>query len=122
MLIKKGNYPIAINKNFKGGEGEFKVEQILTQDQLGQAGSLFAWGTLEPGHSVGWHVHHGDTEICCCTAGSGVVIEEDGQPKPFCVGDVNIVPSGCGHEVRNTGDVPLTYVAAVLFPDRGETA
>lgn len=116
MLMKKGTYPVNVIEHMKGGEGEFLVEQILTPEQLGEAGRMFVWGTLEPGNTVGWHVHHGDAEVCCCVRGSGVVIDEDRQEKPFTVGDVNFVGDGCGHEIRNTGDEPLTYIAAVLYP------
>ena len=119
MLIQKGNFPVQVMEHFKDGEGRFTIEHILTQEQMGQSGRLFAWGTLESGHSVGWHVHHGDMEICCCVAGNGVVIEESGEPRPFGPGDVNVVPDGCGHEIRNTGSEPLTYVAVVLYPQKG---
>jgi len=119
MLLKKGQYPVTHAVNFKDGEGEFIIEKILTPEQLGDAGRLFAWGTLKPGHSVGWHVHEGDMEICCCVAGEGIVLDDDRQEKPFTVGDVNVVESGCGHEVRNTGDTDLVYVVAVLYPHKG---
>lgn len=122
MLIRKGAFPVQVTEHFKGGEGCFRMEHILSAEQMGQSGRLFGWGTLEPGHSVGWHVHHGDMEVCCCVSGNGVVIEEDGAAKPFEPGDVNVVPDGCGHEIRNTGSAPLTYLAVVLYPERREGA
>lgn len=117
MLMKAGTYPVQIIEKMKGGEGHFKVEHILSQDQMGQAGRLFGWGTLEPGHSVGWHVHQGDAEACCCISGQGIVVDGEGKEAAFEPGDVNFVPSGFGHEIRNTGNENLVYLVCVLYTE-----
>ena len=115
MVYKKGEYNTDIAKNFKGGAGEFRIEHILNQEQLGKSGRLFAWGTLKPGDSVGSHAHEKDVEVCCFVSGNGTV-KETGNEIPVGPGDVNFVGIGQEHEIVNTGDQDLVYIACVLFP------
>ena len=63
-VIKKGQYPVRYIEHMKGGQGRFEIEDILQTDEMHEKGRLFAIGTLEPGHSVGYHVHEEDMEIC----------------------------------------------------------
>ena len=98
-----------------GGSGRFVVEHLLRPEELGNHGRLFARGTLAPGHSVGYHVHEGDMELCWFLSGRGEVVEADGCPVPVGPGDCNFVPAGSGHAIRNTGTEDLVYLAVVLY-------
>lgn len=117
MIRKKNECPVAVNKNFKGGAGEFVVTHLATAEELEQAGRLYGCGRLEPGHSVGWHVHEGDAEICFFLRGSGTVKDADGMEYPVTAGDVHICPQGQGHAIYNSGTGPLVYTALVYYPN-----
>ena len=41
-------------------------------------------------------------------------IMENGTWQPVRAGDVTVTPDGCGHALRNTGSVPLEFVALIL--------
>jgi mannose-6-phosphate isomerase-like protein (cupin superfamily) len=116
MIRKRGSYPIEVIEKMRGGNGRFQVEHILSREELGRAGRMFALGTLKSGHSVGMHCHEDDMEVCCFVSGSGVVVEQDGTRQPVGPGDTNFVPRGASHEIVNTGDEELVYLACVLYP------
>jgi len=115
MIIKNGAYPVRIVEHMKGGDGQFVIEDILRPDEMHDKGRLFARGTLMPGHSVGYHVHEGDMEICFFLSGRGTVEDDNGEKTLVGPGDVNIVENGHGHMIRNTGEEPLKYLAVILF-------
>jgi len=117
MIIRNNEYPRSVDVKKRGGEGEFKVETILTKEEMGQSGRLFVRGTLEKGHSVGMHPHIGDIEVCYFLQGEGLVREDGGVENIVHAGDTNIVPSGCSHEIISIGDEPLVYLAVVVFPE-----
>jgi mannose-6-phosphate isomerase-like protein (cupin superfamily) len=116
MIRKRGSYPIENFDKMRGGNGRFQVEHILSREELGRAGRMFAFGTLQSGHSVGMHRHENDMEICCFVSGSGIVVEEDGKRQTVGPGDTNFVPQGSSHEIINTGNVDLVYLTCVLYP------
>jgi len=120
MVRKRGEFSLEVKQKMRGGEGEFRIEHILNQAELGKAGRLFAWGTLQPGHSIGQHVHEGEIEAICIVSGKGTVIEE-GVEIPLEAGDVNYVPQGKSHQLINTGTEDLVLLACVLYPgDEGD--
>lgn len=101
----------------KGGVGDFINRHIMEKDELGRRGRLYALCRLEPGSSVGWHVHTGEQEICHFLSGTGTVREENGETAVR-AGDTNIVLPGQGHEVCNTGTEDLVYTALILYSDQ----
>lgn len=114
-VIKKGQYPVRYIEHMKGGQGRFEIEDILQTDEMHEKGRLFAIGTLEPGHSVGYHVHEEDMEICFFLEGEGIVQEQDGTEIKIGPGDTNIVDVGQGHMITNTGKTSLKYLAVIIY-------
>ena len=114
MFRKKDECNFQKNKNFKGGEGEFRLQHIISKDEFFEHGRLFAKGTLPPGSSVGYHEHNGDMEVCYFLEGTGKVID-DGKEYAVHAGDVNIVYGGKGHEIINDSDKDLVYMVLVLY-------
>lgn len=49
MIVFSDGYARSAQAAKHGGAGEFKVETILTPEQMGKAGRLFVRGTLESG-------------------------------------------------------------------------
>lgn len=115
MIIRKGNYPVRTIPNMMGGTGEFILEDILQPEQMHEKGRLFARGTLLPGHSVGYHVHENDMEICVFLEGRGYVLDETGAKTEISAGDTQIVDAGQGHAIVNDAETPLVYMAVVLY-------
>ncbi len=114
MVIRREDCDFRIMSQFKGGNGEFHLHYVVGEDTLMGHGRLYAKGTLPPGASVGLHEHKGDMEICFFLEGSGKAID-DGVEYELKPGDVNVVYSGHSHEIINTGDTDLVYMALVLY-------
>lgn len=114
MIIKREDCNFQKIDHFKGGSGEFCLQHVVKADELMDHGRLYAKGTLPPGASVGSHKHDGDMEICFFLEGTGKVID-DSKEYELKPGDVNIAYSGHTHEIINTGDTDLVYMALVLY-------
>ena len=68
---------------------------------------------IEPGASVGYHVHHGERERHYILSGEGIY-NEDEKEMPIGVGDVNFTPDGHGHGIESTGSEPLKFIAIII--------
>ena len=58
-------------KNMCGGDGEVKIKHILGEKQLNGKCGLYAEVTIEPGSSLGFHEHHGESETYYIISGKG---------------------------------------------------
>ena len=98
-----------------GGEGQVQFRAILeTPEEMMNKGRLFSLVTLQPGQSIGWHVHSGDSETYCILKVSGEY-SDNGSLVTLGPGDVAMVRPGEGHSLLNTGDEPLELIALILF-------
>ena len=68
-----------------------------------------------PNHSVGYHVHEKDMEVCIFLSGTGIVQDENGIQTEVGEGDTNIVDVGHGHMIKNTGKDTLVYLAVIIY-------
>ena len=114
MIIRNGFYKTNTISHFKGGIGEFVIEELVSPEHLGKAGTLFARGTLEPENSVGMHTHMSNMEVCFFLGGKGIVRDAQEGEIRICAGDTHICLPGSAHEIINDGDEPLVYLAIVL--------
>jgi mannose-6-phosphate isomerase-like protein (cupin superfamily) len=114
MIRRRDEMPIEHIHKMKGGIGYLELHKILNIDEFYGKGRLFAKGKLQPGHSVGSHVHDGDMEVCYFLSGKGIVFEGDKQTA-VSAGDANIVLSKGEHKIVNVGSEPLEYMALILF-------
>lgn len=96
----------------KGGEGSAKLFRTpLSEDKMGPI-RLAARIELEPGASVGSHVHEDDEEAYAIFSGEGIFIG-DGEEVPARPGDIFVTRQGHGHSLHNTGTEPLIFFAVV---------
>ena len=98
----------------RGGEGSVKIEHLLTMDELNVKGRLFAKITLEPGTSIGNHVHEGEMESFFILSGQAQY-DDNGETTTLYPGDTTHTPSGSGHAVKNEGKETLELIALILF-------
>ena len=100
--------------HMRGGQGTVAVKHLLNPDEMLGKGRLFAQNTVPPGASIGLHRHQGDSEAYYVIAGSGVYRDDD-QSFAIGVGDLARVDDEHRHSIENTGDVPLVFIALILF-------
>lgn len=98
-----------------GGDGSILVRALVNTDaELNGSGRVFAHTTLNPGCSIGYHVHTGDTEIYYLYEGKAEY-NDNGKIIIIETGDVAFTPSGTGHGIKNIGDKPLELIALIIY-------
>jgi mannose-6-phosphate isomerase-like protein (cupin superfamily) len=114
MIKRKASYPVQHVESMRGGEGKVTIESLLTPAELYEKGRLYAKLTIEPGCSIGYHVHEGEMESYYILSGEALV-SDNGENVTLHAGDSVWTPSGEGHSAKNTGDTPLEMIALILF-------
>ena len=94
-------------EHFQGGEGRF-VPKMFNDGT-----NKIMRGKLEPGCSVGMHVHTVSSEIVFVLSGEGKMYLPDGTVETLLPGDCHYCPEGTGHSFHNEGDVDLIFFAVV---------
>lgn len=98
-----------------GGDGSITVETLnMNNEELNGKGRVFAHTTIQPGSSIGYHEHHGESEIYYILSGEGE-FNDNGNIVSIMAGDVAYTFPGMGHGIRNTGPDPLEVIALILF-------
>ena len=114
-MIKKRLELITEAKNgLKNGRGEVQVIDILTTEEMGKNGRLYAITVIPPKCSIGPHMHIGDYETYFITKGKAEV-NDGGTIYQLSPGDVAICEDGSFHSIKNIGDGNLEYVALILY-------
>ncbi len=98
-----------------GGSGAVQFRHLLNgTDEMNGKGRLCAIATIQPGDSIGPHVHEAESELFYILSGQGEY--NDGGEIVSCgPGDVLHDFVGGLHAIRNTGDVPLEFLAVILY-------
>ncbi|MBP3894585.1 MAG: cupin domain-containing protein [Atopobiaceae bacterium] len=114
MIRKKEDQAIEF-RCIRGGIGETEQHKIIENDaELYGKGRLFNHMIIEPGNSIGEHMHEGDNEIFYFLSGTGEY-NDNGTLVQVGPGDTTVCNDGESHSLRNTGDVPLEFIALILY-------
>lgn len=97
-----------------GGEGHVLIKRILGEKELNGKCGLYAEVTIEPGCSLGYHEHHGESETYYILKGIGDY-HDNGNVRQVTAGDVTFTPDGCGHGLVNTGSEDLVFMALIIL-------
>ncbi|HWS30112.1 MAG TPA: cupin domain-containing protein [Clostridia bacterium] len=115
-MVRKGSERnIETAEHRFGGEGFVTVRHLInTPEELNGKGRTFAHTTLLPGHSIGFHIHEGESETYYIYSGKGE-FNDNGVIKTVEAGDVTFTPPGTSHGIKNIGDTPLEMIALILY-------
>lgn len=100
-------------QNLRGGNGTLKIYHIQSPEQLKNAGRMYARIIFEPGSSVGWHQHVGETEPYYILKGTGTFIDNDGSKTEVGPGDICEIEDGQWHSLENNSDEDLEIMALI---------
>ena len=114
MIIKANECRADARANMKGGDGTVFVTEFVTSKELNEKGRLFGNIHLDPGTSIGYHVHEGESELFYVLCGEAVY-NDNGTEYPLRAGDTAIVTAGNGHCIANRGDEPVDLIALILY-------
>ena len=91
---------------FKGGEKNF-IPHMFTDDKV-----KIMRARLEPGASIGYHIHDTKSEIIFLIKGTGVVIYDD-EREILEAGQCHYCPMGHSHSLRNESHEDIEFYAVV---------
>ena len=99
-------------EGLRGGKGKAILFRVpLDEEKKGPTG-MAARIELEPGTSIGYHLHEDDEETYAIVSGEGV-FTGDGKDVPALPGDIFVTCRGHGHALRNSGSEPLIFFAVI---------
>lgn len=115
MIRKSEERIIEVHEHKFDGEGHITVNHLLnTPEEMYNKGRAFAHTTLLSGCSIGYHLHHDESETYYIYSGEGE-FNDNGIIKKISTGDVAFTPAGSGHGIKNIGKEPLEIIALILY-------
>lgn len=107
MVIDFSNIELSVMPHFKGGEGDTKSRIFF--DGMNK----IMLGCLEPGCTIGYHIHDTSSEIIYILGGQARCLYDDGE-ELLSPGQCHYCPKGHSHSLINASATePLTYFAIV---------
>lgn len=100
-------------EHLAGGKGQAIIHTVVEGKDLGGVGRLYGKVVLEPGSSVGWHKHSGETEPYYILSGEGTFIDNDGSKTLVHAGDVCTIEDNQFHSIENNADENLEFMALI---------
>ncbi|MBR4450420.1 MAG: cupin domain-containing protein [Clostridia bacterium] len=114
MVIKSSDCKTENREHMRGGEGVVKITHFCGKEELLDKGRFFARITLEPGCSIGEHIHEGDSEIFIVERGCPTY-NDGGTEVEAMPGDVLICPAETGHSIANHTDETVDIIALIVY-------
>ena len=103
------------SKCIRDGIGEVEMHKICESvEELYGKGRLSNRMIIARGNSMGEHKHEGDNEIFYFLSGTGEY-NDNGTKVQVGPGDTTVCNDGEMHGLVNTGDVPLEFIALILY-------
>ena len=115
MIRKAEECKVEYREKMREGNGTVQITNFCNAEELNDKGRLFCKITLNPGCSIGYHVHEKDTELFYIIKGTAVY-SDAGEEKVVTAGDVTICPTGTGHSIANNSDEVVELIALIVYP------
>ena len=115
MIRKADEFRIEYKEHMRDGDGTVQLTHFITgPEELEDKGRLFAKITLNPGCSIGYHVHEKDAELFYILKGTATY-SDNGTIVTLHPGDVAICETGHGHSIANQGTEDLEFIALIVY-------
>ena len=114
MVRRANECTVKVNENMRGGDGSVKLTSLISgPEELLDKGRLFSVITLEPGCSIGCHVHEKESELFYIMRGCATY-NDNGEEITVNPGDVTIVEPGKSHGIANHTNETCELVALIM--------
>ena len=114
MIKKAADLKTEYREHMRDGNGTVELTSFATPAELNDKGRLFANITLNPGCSIGYHIHENDSELFYLMKGQ-VLYNDNGVECTLTAGDVMICPAGTGHSIANNGTEVAEVCAVIVY-------
>jgi quercetin dioxygenase-like cupin family protein len=98
----------------RGGTGQATVTDLLDAGEYTGKARLIATITLEPGCSIGEHVHENEEEVFYIISGTALY-NDNGQDVTLNIGDSCVCLAGQMHSIANAGEKETLVFAAIIL-------
>ncbi|MDL2257934.1 cupin domain-containing protein [Eubacteriales bacterium OttesenSCG-928-K08] len=99
------------HENMRGGNGTICITQVFGEEKIPHM-RLFAEITLEPGSSIGAHVHENEAEAFYILEGEATVVD-NGNPVKLTPGQAHLCKDGEAHALQNNSSSIVRVLAAI---------
>ena len=114
MFKQHAAFTSEVRTAMRGGDGSVSIEHIWKPGvEMGSPARMYSRLILQPGCSIGWHVHENEEEIFYILAGQAR-IDDNGTEVVASAGDSVITRSGEGHSVACEGTDTLEILACII--------
>ena len=112
MKITKAQQKDEVREHMRDGDGSVLIHHIVQGEDLPANCRLIARITLEPGCSIGEHMHASEAEIYHILSGYAEMTDE-GKAIQMQPGDT-CVTSNASHSIRCAGSEPVEFLATII--------
>lgn len=102
------------DKCLRNGNGTVNIKDLADKEALYNHARLFAHITVEPGRSIGYHDHVGETEFFYILKGEGQ-FNDNGALVTVRPGDVCATGGGNAHGMENVSGETLEMLALIML-------
>lgn len=114
-MIKRSHLMVnTVKPQMRGGIGQAIVTEMLSAGDYNGKARLIATITLEPGCSIGEHVHDNEEEVFYIIEGTASY-NDNGKNETLNKGDSCICYSGQKHSIANKADQGTLIIAAIIL-------
>jgi mannose-6-phosphate isomerase-like protein (cupin superfamily) len=113
MIKRNKNMKTVINENMRGGDGSVKITHILDKGEYKGQSRLIGVITLEPGCSIGAHIHENEEEVFYIIEGTATY-NDNGKTETLYAGDSCVCLGGETHSIANECDETLRLFAVIM--------
>ncbi len=115
MIRHAEDCKVEYREHMRDGDGTVIITNYIEGPaELNEKGRLFAKITLNPGCSIGYHVHDKDAELFYIMKGTAEY-NDNGEIRTVKAGDVTICPTGTGHGIANKTDEVVELTAVIVY-------
>ena len=115
MIRHESECNIEYREHMRDGDGTVQITNFITgPEELNGKGHLFSKITLNPGCSIGYHLHDKDAELFYILKGEAEY-NDNGEIRTVHAGDVTICPTGTRHGIANRTDEVVELVAVIVY-------
>ena len=115
MIRNAADCKVEYREHMRDGNGTVQLTSFIEGPaELNDKGRLFSKITLNPGCSIGYHVHEKDAELFYILKGTGIY-SDNGEEKTVHAGDVTVCPTGESHGIANKTDEVVELVAVIVY-------
>ncbi len=113
MLMRESEHRKDVRPHAHDGDGEVVLYHLAESEQTYGHCRLIVKTVIEPGSSMGYHVHNGEMEFFYVLKGT-LLIDDNGKETMVYPGDSFVTSEGEGHSIRAVGDETAEYLAIVV--------